>query len=90
MNGNYFESAEVSDVGKKRKNNEDACLQIPGQGIYCVADGMGGQASGDYASQTIIATLRAMFDSPLPGEGASLGRGRPFGGCGANVGGRAN
>jgi len=74
MNGNYFESAEVSDVGKKRKNNEDACLQIPGQGIYCVADGMGGQASGDYASQTIIATLRAMFDSPLPGEGASLAR----------------
>ena len=44
MKTEYFESVDVSDVGKKRKNNEDACLRIPAHGIFLVADGMGGQA----------------------------------------------
>jgi protein phosphatase len=61
MNGEYFETAEVSDVGRKRKNNEDACLRIDAHGVFLVADGMGGQSGGDIASETIITTLQEVF-----------------------------
>src|SRR5258707_2701435 len=47
----YFDSADLSDVGRKRKNNEDACLRLPDKGIFCVADGMGGITVGDLASE---------------------------------------
>jgi protein phosphatase len=61
MNGEYFETAEVSDIGRKRKNNEDACLRIDAHGVFLVADGMGGQSGGDIASETIITTLQEVF-----------------------------
>jgi protein phosphatase len=61
MQTEYFESAEVSDVGRKRKNNEDACLRIPEHGFFCVADGMGGQAGGDLASEAITTNLQQAF-----------------------------
>ena len=74
MKTEYFESAEVSDVGRKRKNNEDACLRIPERGIFCVADGMGGQAGGDLASETITTTLQQVFTKAAPEEDATLAR----------------
>ena len=61
MNGEYFETAEVSDIGRKRKNNEDACLRIDAHGVFLVADGMGGQSGGDIASETIVTTLQEVF-----------------------------
>ena len=72
MNAEYFESAEVSDVGRKRKNNEDACLRIPERGIYCVADGMGGQAGGDLASESITTSLQRVFTKAVPEEVATF------------------
>ena len=57
----YIESAELSDLGKKRKNNEDALLRIPDKGIYCVADGMGGAVGGDLASDAIVTSVREVF-----------------------------
>ena len=61
-----FETVELSDIGKKRKNNEDACLRIPEKGVYCVADGMGGAVGGDLASAAIINRLRKVFvEDPL-------------------------
>ena len=74
MKTEYFESAEVSDVGRKRKNNEDACLCIPERGIYCVADGMGGQAGGDLASEAITTNLQQAFTKAAPEEDAALPR----------------
>lgn len=68
----YFESAEASDVGRKRKNNEDACLRLPDNGLYCVADGMGGQAGGDLASQAIVAGLQEIFKKNSPADDDSL------------------
>ena len=68
----FFESADVSDVGRKRKNNEDACLRLPDCGIYCVADGMGGQAGGDLASQAIVTSLREVLAKNPPAEQTSL------------------
>jgi protein phosphatase len=72
MNGEYFETAEVSDIGRKRKNNEDACLRIDAHGVFCVADGMGGQMGGDIASETIITTLQEVFGKTSPDDDNTL------------------
>ena len=43
--------------GKRRQKNEDAVLARSDVGLWVVADGMGGHALGDFASQTICETL---------------------------------
>ncbi|MGF6753642.1 PP2C family protein-serine/threonine phosphatase [Paraburkholderia sp. GAS42] len=50
-------SSARSDVGRVREINEDACLDQSGLGRWAVADGMGGHAVGDLASQLVIDTL---------------------------------
>ncbi len=44
----------VSDVGRKRKGNEDAISLNREQGLYVVADGMGGHAAGEVASRVAV------------------------------------
>jgi protein phosphatase len=66
MKLNCFETVELSDVGRKRKNNEDACLCIPEKGVFCVADGMGGVVGGDLASEAIVTRLQNVFTKSLP------------------------
>ncbi|GLQ31849.1 PP2C family protein-serine/threonine phosphatase [Litoribrevibacter albus] len=46
-------------VGLIRQVNEDACLELPEQGIWAVADGMGGHAAGDVASQLVLDSIRS-------------------------------
>lgn len=48
----------VSDVGRVRKQNEDACLVDDSLRLFMVADGMGGHASGEVASRLSVATVR--------------------------------
>jgi PPM family protein phosphatase len=43
-----------SDVGRKRKGNEDAIFLNPEQKLYVVADGMGGHAAGEVASRVAV------------------------------------
>ena len=74
MTADYFESEELSDLGRKRKNNEDACIRLPEQGVYCVADGMGGVAAGDLASEAITKELHDVFSKAAPADYSSLPR----------------
>jgi len=50
-------SANRSDVGNERQINEDACLDLSERGLWVVADGMGGHAAGDVASQMLVSKL---------------------------------
>jgi protein phosphatase len=45
-----FDFFAATDVGRRRKNNEDALICIPQVGIFLVADGMGGEKYGEVAS----------------------------------------
>ncbi len=49
-----LKSAGKTDVGLKRSENEDNFIMLPDHGLYVVADGMGGHASGKVASTLTV------------------------------------
>jgi len=53
-------SAGKTDVGLKRSENEDNFIMLPDQGLYVLADGMGGHVGGKMAS-TLAVTLVTEF-----------------------------
>ena len=54
-----WHSTSRTDVGRVRPVNEDAFLDSPAQRLWVVADGMGGQSRGDYASGAVVKQLSA-------------------------------
>ena len=61
----YLSSAELTDVGRRRKNNEDSLIRLPEAGVFCVADGMGGVQGGEVASKASVDALHKEFtESP--------------------------
>lgn len=53
-----YQSASCSHVGLVREVNEDAFLELPSNGLWAVADGMGGHTAGDYVASLIVDSLR--------------------------------
>ncbi|MCC6217625.1 MAG: Stp1/IreP family PP2C-type Ser/Thr phosphatase [Polyangiaceae bacterium] len=56
-----IEVAGQTDVGRKRNHNEDNFAIMADFGLYVVADGMGGHASGEIASKMAVDTLHEFF-----------------------------
>ncbi len=57
-----LEYAGSTDVGKKRGHNEDNLCLVPEQNLYLAADGMGGHASGEVASEIAVETVAQFFE----------------------------
>jgi len=55
-----FKSRAATHVGMVRKLNEDSMIERTDIGVWAVADGMGGHAAGDHASQTVTEYVRQL------------------------------
>lgn len=64
--GDYLSAFLISDVGRRRENNEDSCLLCAPEDaflarelglMFSVADGMGGASAGEHASKLALQRL---------------------------------
>ena len=58
-----FESYGLSDTGCVRSENQDRILTDHSNGLFVVADGMGGHRHGEVAAELAVATLRYYIES---------------------------
>jgi protein phosphatase len=75
-----YTAAVQTDVGRRRRENEDSFCVVPDLGLYVVADGMGGHAAGEVASRLAVKTIRECMGKYMRGEatlppGEALGSG---------------
>jgi serine/threonine protein phosphatase PrpC len=62
-----------TDVGLRRKQNEDAMIALPNHGVFAVADGVGGRKAGELASAITIDTIQ-VFAPRLRDAAEAYGR----------------
>lgn len=53
----YWSSSADTHQGNYRQRNEDAVFCSSGNGLWAVADGMGGHNAGEFASEAIVQSL---------------------------------
>lgn len=81
----HYRSHGATHVGRVRKHNEDAYSRDDALGLYVVADGLGGHAAGEVASEEAVGTIRAwvrrergavegLIENPYDGELQARGR----------------
>jgi protein phosphatase len=68
-------SAGLTDIGRKRDNNEDIFYNDDHVGIYIVADGMGGHRAGEVASSTVVSSIKDYMEAFHTSSAALEGRG---------------
>ena len=65
-------SAGLSDIGRKRRSNQDHFLLDDHHRLYVVADGMGGHQAGEVASQLVVESIHQYYLSnpsqPTPAQ----------------------
>lgn len=54
-------AAGLTNVGMKRAHNEDNHILVPEENLFVVADGMGGHASGEVASEIAVTSVAEFF-----------------------------
>lgn len=73
----WLESAAVTDIGICRAQNQDAYVAMPREGVFCVADGIGGGWKGERASAVTVSGVARAFeaeDEAAPEFEARVGR----------------
>jgi len=61
----------LTDIGNVRKNNEDALLVRVALPLFVVADGVGGSAAGEIASQLFVSSCEYEFEA-VKGQSQNL------------------
>lgn len=72
MSESLFDAYAITDRGLRRQKNEDAFICRPETGLFLVADGMGGESSGEVASRITTGDFEKLITPFLLDDEATI------------------